>query len=262
MVHDVLIRRATLALAFAALVALAPAQPLCADVTPSVVIPGQTMILTLTGRSAAPLTVSGLIVGTINTGTPNGPVVTGFGCGGCFPQMLGNGQTINWSFPWPATFNQPLYYLRVDYWQGTGPIVTKWIPVHIAGGAPLLATTQNLRVNQTTNFAVSAPAFAGGIYVAAISGSTNVGFPVSNASFAVLDQQHPLFGLSWPVPVPGVFNGFLGVLDAAGATGAINIAMPNVPALAGTCVVLQVGIVPANGAAAVVTNSLSFVVAP
>lgn len=255
-----------LALLLLILAGPATGQYLGATIAPSVVVPGQSVTVTVTGTPTNPGVTLPMVVSAIRLGSPTGPLALGFGCGNCFGVTVGPGGTATTVFTWPLNLTAPVYYIEVTYIVG-GAFATESFPVGVAPADPSLVGTgggtssPTLRVGMLTNLLLNGTTFAGAPYVAAAATTTNTGFPLPGGGWATLDVTSPLFSLSYPSPPPGIFLAFQGNLNAAGAA-TLGVAVPALPQLASEAVAIQAVVVSPLSGLPVPTNTLTFTILP
>lgn len=249
-----------------ALAAAAGAQNVCAIVSPNVVPPGVATPLTVTVQDATGAGyqyAANCVTTSIHTGSPTGPAVPLFLsiCGTTFVTVAPYGSASK-TYNLPATLAAGHYFVRIRYrLVGTTTLILEYVPFQVApAGDPLLTATTIAQVGQTLSMNLAAPAFPGEIYVAAASLTTNTGIPAGPGVQVALDAD-PVFFLSFPVPLAGVFTNFQNVLDPAGNASGINVTFPNDPLLAYLPFHVQAAVVPAAGSP-VLTNCLNFCIAP
>ena len=146
---------------------------------------------------------------------------------------------------------------------GGGAQTTTWAPFTIQNPNDAnIAQATVLQVGMPWVVDLTAPTLPGTFYTAAVSFGTNTGFNLpSTGDFVSLDMD-ALFGLSFPVALPGVFTNYLGVTDVSGIAAGITANVPNSPSLAYTPVSLQAGLVDLLTGAVTMTNVVGSYIRP
>ncbi len=154
------------------------------------------------------------------------------------------------------------YYIKFQYrLMNTTTLLTEYVPFQVATSTtPNLTATTIAQVGQTLSMTLSAPTLPGETYVVAASLSTNTGILVAPGLNVSLDPD-AVFALTFPAPLPGIFDNFQGVLDGAGFASSINVNFPYIPAIAYLPFHVQGAVVPILGSP-VLTNCLNLCIAP
>lgn len=250
------------AVALVALLAFATgtdAQDIAGTVSPSAVLPGSVVTLTITEATgvgvvlAHPCGFEGVAVG-----GPGGSLIAGSGCA---PANTPLGPHASLSGTWNVSgFGPGRYAFRVRYQDANNVQRTEWFCFDVAYPFfPTLTAVTNAQVGQPLDLRIDAPNFSGVPYLVAAARTSNAGFFIAPGQHVCLDPD-AVFALSFPVPHPALFSGFQGVLDATGEATGITVHIPNLPALRGQPLRVQAVLVPLVGAASL-TNPLSFSVA-
>lgn len=246
---------------------VASAQQLSVAISPNPAPLGAPITISAEAAYGPLWTPGGCLVTSVRSGGPNGPVVRVFGCtflAVAIP-VCGTGGT-----PRTTVWNQLLTgngsAAPGDYWvtiaHSPAPfsaITTEAFCVTIEAAATDPKLTASAAPQWGSYFAMNldAPLYPGSIYAVALSGSTNVGIPLSPTELLCLDFD-ALFNFSFPAPLPPFIN-FQGGLDAAGQAPGLGIQFPPNPGL--TCFPFhaQAVILDISGAL-VATNGLSLTV--
>ncbi len=206
---------------------------LSCQISPNPAVPGMALTYTVEATVVGALQ-TGCGISEIRQGSPSGPIVwQPFFC----PLIL---IPVGPGAPWTGTFQTlanngsplaPGTYYAIINWNGQGALQPAGcFPFRLDGAVgypdPVLSASGNLVGGQTTTFTLSSPTDPGALYICAASMTTCTGWLLPNGSHVALDMNDPVFPLSYPVPLPGVFNGFSGVLDGSGSTSAISVSVP------------------------------------
>lgn len=224
------------ALACAVLVTAAPGQLLNVTVTNPVPIGSPVTVTAFDAYNGGLFTPFGCLLSGIYD-APGGNVVAIFPCTflgvpipACNSGMPPRTQT------WAGTMTPGRYWIEISHSVGPfGPITNEYYCVDIfdpAQGPPAALTAVNTpTIGTNFQMSINSPSDAGATYILALSGSSNVGAPIAPGLSACIDVD-PLFNLTYPSPVPGIFNNFQSTLDATGTSVGISVNIPNDPALA------------------------------
>ena len=202
-------------------------------ITPDTAPAGTARVIELTNGPLAPISVQSTFClwTSIHTGGPGGPlapVLSPF----CLPasgslQPCGT-TTQNWTPP--AVLAPGTYWMKCQYVDATGAIVPRWVDFRIdATSEPTLTPVSPPQVGQTWALILSHPADPNSGYVAGASLSTDQGIALPGLPLTL--DQDLLFNLSFPVPHPGLFTDFQGVLDANG-NAALFVHIPPIAGIA------------------------------
>jgi hypothetical protein len=239
--------------------------PVCATISPNPVVLGVNSSITVTVQDATGFGFeyqSACVARTVRVGTPGGPIAPlalSF-CGVNYVPVAPFGSATK-------TFNigvlsAGLYYVDVV----TRPVgslatTTTWVPFHVINaGDPVLTPQTTAQVGMPYLMDLTAPSLPGALCFTAAAFTTDVGFAFGSL-YVSLDFADPLFGLSFPVPYPGLFVNFQAVTDSAGNLPGIGINIPNLPSLAYLPVNVQTVVAPLAGAP-VLTNVVAACIAP
>ncbi len=242
------------------------AQAISCEVSPNPAMPGQAVTLTVRDASGAGFEhPTSCLAPTIIIGVPNGPVAPLFAsiCGtaptvvaplGSAFRVLSAGQS--------TTLGPGHFYFRVR-WRpvGTGGFTyqDEWVPFDLG---PLPADLQPqvpAQVGQVMPLLLNAPTGVNELYFMAASLTCNQGISGGPTLFVSLDYDF-VFQLSFPNPVVGLFDNFIGVLDSSGQASA-TVTLPNVPSLARLPLHLQAVVAPVVGSP-FVSNVLNLCIPP
>ena len=217
-----------------------------------------TVSLTVEATATASL-LTGCGIIEVREGSPTGPIVyQPLFCIGLFI-LVGPGTP--YTVGWPGTATPGTYYVRIDYSDtATGALQPPaWFPVRVddpnTPNDPILTSSGAITGGATTTFQVSHPIAAGATYIMAASQTTNTGFAVSATTRVDLDMDF-VFSLSYPLALPGVFNNFVGNLDASGNSSGVSINVPPGIIAPGAPAAVQCGIIGTGGIT--VSNCLTF----
>jgi len=213
----------------------AVAQPalLSCQIAPNPATPGAVLTYTVEATVAGGLQTGGGITG-IRQGSPNGPLVWQSSSPPGLLIPVGPGAPWTGVFQTLANNGTPLapgtYYAIIN-WFGQGTALPQGcFPFRLDGAVgfpePVLSASGNLTGGQTTTLTLSSPPDPGALYICAASMTTCTGWSLPNGAHVALDMNDPIFPLSYPTPLPGVFNGFSGALDGSGQTSAISVFVP------------------------------------
>jgi hypothetical protein len=251
------------ALLLAALPALARAQALSVTLSQNPAPLGTPITVTaLDAYNRGLYTPGGCLITSVRKGAPNGPSVGFFPCTLLPVAIPPCGSPTPRSATWtPANNLTPdLYFIEITHSVGPFmPTTTEYYCVTLEGAVPgpRLAASGPPMVGGLLALNIAAPAYPNAIYVAALSGSTNVGIALPGGQRLCLDPDL-LFSLTFPVPIPGIFTNFQGVLDASGQVGNIAVAIPNLPQL--VCFPFHAQAVVLSGSSLIPTNDLTLYV--
>ncbi len=251
-------------------IALFAALPLAAQdvsmvVTPNPAPQGSSISVAVTAASQ-PISVGGCVISGVHQGNPSGPNVMGpiF----CITIVLNINACATVTRTWNGngTGGQPVppgdYWIRVDIFSvGPLPVASsEFFPLTIVGPAsrPTLTALTAPQIGQPLVFGIAAPADPNAPYIAAVSFTTNVGLALSGAQHLALDLD-ALFALSFPNPLPLLFSGFQGSLDATGSANNITLSLPFAPFLQCTGIACQAAVFPAAGGLQL-TNGVSLTI--
>jgi hypothetical protein len=235
------------------------AQAISGTITPTIANPGQTVTLAVTGVQAVTLP-DPCIPDDIRVGGPGGTIIVpGIFCIQVL-QPLGIGQVVSGTWTVPSNAAPGAYWMRVRYFDAVG-VVDEYFCLEVRtppGSGPTVAAQSVAQVGQTLSLSLADPSAAGFNYLMAASFTSTVGIPLG-PSLLCLDPD-VLFGLTFPTPLPGIFNGFQGTLDATGTAGPISIVIPNDPGLAYFPIKIQ-AVVPTTALFGI-SNTLNLTIAP
>ena len=227
---------------------------LSCSISPNPATPGQGLTFAIQATTPGYLN-SGCGINEIRMGSPTGPIVwQPFIC----PFLLilvGPGSSSYVSHPGTtaggAAFAPGTYYAVINWNSGGAAQPSGVFPFRLddpmAPPLPVLSSAGGLAGGQTTAFTLTSPADPGGFYIAAASMTTNTGWFLPGGEHVALDSGDPIFALSYPTPLPNVFGGFSGSLDASGSTSAISISVPASVVAVGTPGAIQAAIIDATG---------------
>ena len=227
---------------------------LSCQVSPNPATPGQGLTFAIQATIPGYLQ-SGCGINEIRMGSPTGPIVwQPFIC----PFLLilvGPGSSSYASHPGTsaggAAFAPGPYYAIINWNSGGVAQPSGAFPFRVddptAPPLPVLSSAGGLAGGQTTTLTLTSPADPGGFYIAAASMTTNTGWFLPGGGHVALDLGDPIFSLSYPTPLPNVFGGFSGSLDASGSTSAISISVPASVVAVGTPGAIQAAIIDATG---------------
>jgi hypothetical protein len=131
-----------------------------------------------------------------------------------------------------STLAPGTYWIEVRFWDSSfSTLRSEYFCFAVDGTPPIPLLSQVTPPVIGTNWtlSLSSPPDPGAAYFMAASATTNVGLPPGNPVFCL--DQDAIFALSFPNPLPGVFNNFQGNLDAGGTAGNISISLPSLPLL-------------------------------
>ncbi len=241
-------------------------QYVCPTVTPNIIPPYTNAGITVSVQDATGAGYqyrTNCLTTSITIGSPTGPFVN-LGLFLCLTsyQTVAPYGTATKSYSLPNTLAPGIYFVKVQYRLiGTTTLLTEYVPFQVAVPTdPTLTATTIAQVGQTLSIDISAPAHPYEVYIAAAALTTDVGIPVAPGLTVALDND-AIFGLTFPVPLAGVFDNFQGNLDGSGFFSGINVNFPNVPALAYLPFHVQAAVVPFSGSP-IMTNCLNFCIAP
>ncbi len=213
------------------------AQAISCEVSPNPAMPGQAV--TVTVRDATGLGFefpTNCLAPTITIGIPNGPVAPLFAsiCGtapavvaslGSATRTLTAGQT--------TTLGPGHFYFRVR-WRPVGTpgstYQSEWVPFDLGTLSADLQPQAPAQVGQVMPLLLNAPTAINELYLMAASLTCNQGISGGPMLFVSLDYDF-VFELSFPIPLAGLFDNFIGGLDSSGQALAM-VTFPNAPALA------------------------------
>ena len=236
------------------------AQGVSAVILPNPVLPGSTVSVTVTeanGTSIVFTTPCGF--DQVRADSPTGPVINASPC------PLANTPVSPWgsvSGTWNVSgFGPGTYWLRMRYWDANLAVLTsEWCCLQVAYPfTPTLTAQTPAQVGQDLLMTLGSGFPAGTPYVAAASYTTNQGLPLGPGNYLCLDIDF-LFDLSFPIPLPGLFSNFIGVLDANGSATGLTVHLPNIPFLQCKPLHVQAAVLPPSGLE--LTNVLNFTIAP
>jgi hypothetical protein len=251
---------------FACTAGLLAAQAICPTVTPAIVPPGAAtaILVTVTDTTGLGFQHQGSCVATsIHAGMPFGtavplPVTI---CSTAIVTVPPYGSATK-TFNLPASLASGHYFARIR-WRpvGASTLLDSWVSFVVQdASAPTLTALTAAQTGQVLSLGLSAATAPGGIYVAAASLTTDVGIPLGGGLHVALDYDL-VFQLSFPVPHGGLFNNFLGPLDAAGMAPGLDVVIPPGPLLAGLPLHVQAAILPVSGPT-LLSNCLNLCIAP
>ena len=218
--------------------------PVCCTVSPNPLVLGTGSSVTITATDATGAGFeyqSQCLASTVRVGMPNGPFapIAISLCGASYVPVAPGGSASK-NFGFLGGLGTGTYYVDVKTRPiGGGTLVTTWVPFHIVNPTdPILSETAPPQVGMPYNMSIAAPNNASNAYFMAGSLSTNTGAMVSSL-FVSLDFNDPLFALTFPNPLPGVFVNFAGITDPSGNATGIVVNVPNDPGLVGLPVNFQ-----------------------
>lgn len=229
---------------------------LSCEISPNPATPGQGLTFAIQATTPGYLQ-SGCGINEIRMNSPTGPIVwQPFICP--FLLILVGPGSSSYAFhsgttAGGAAFAPGTYYAVIN-WNGTGggaPLPSGVFPFRIddpmAPPLPVLWSVGGLAGGQTATFTLTSPVDPGAFYIAAASMTTTTGWFLLGGQHVALDMGDPIFALSYPLPLPNVFGGFSGSLDASGFTSAISISIPVGVVATGNPGAIQAAIVDAMG---------------
>lgn len=225
--------RFTLLLAIiAAIAGSAPAQSVSATIAPNPATPGQTLQFTLTAFQAIQLP-SSCAYTNIRAISPAGPPMPlGFFCLTVITP-LNPGQSKNQTIS-TAGYGPGTYWVEVQYF-GAGPgIASEFFCFELRNSlasGPILSSQTPAQQGTTLLLTLADPPSAGQFYIAAASLTSNTGIPVPGFASPLCLDPDPIFDLSFPAALPGLFSNFSGVLDGSGQATGIAVSIPVAPVL-------------------------------
>lgn len=226
------------------------------------VAPGQATAFTVTNAGSVNITLgSGCAYATVRQGLPTGPITFMPLCTSISLNIPPCG-TATTSFTPAAGLAPGLYWFEVRYATLLGANLNReYFPFHVLDPAqPVLFPVTQARVGQDLILGLTAPNQAGGVYVAAASYTSNLGFAAGPTQYVAIDYDW-LFGLSFPSPDPFLFSNFQGAIDPFGSAPPIIVHIPALPALVCKPLHVQVAVLGGTGAF-VLSNPLNFSIAP
>ena len=234
-----MIRIACLCITLSLALPLLPAQLLSGTVAPTVIQPNGMVTITVSDTFGLGLQLpSSCAINAIYQGGPNGALVpTGIFCGSAITPIpaCGSGtvsQTWGPSFA-GITLSPGTYWIEVRFWDsGFSTLRSEYFCFAVDGTPPMIPLLSQVTpavIGTNWTLGLSSPPDPGAAYFMAASATTNVGIPPANPVFCL--DQDAIFALSFPNPLPGVFNNFQGNLDAAGGANNISLSLPNFPPL-------------------------------
>jgi hypothetical protein len=236
------------------------------QVSTNPVMPGQTVTFTVTNASSQSLNLgSGCAYAAVRQGLPSGPIVYNPICTTILVNLPPCG-TVTTPYTPAAGLAPGLYWFQVRYLTGPSSvaganIMNEYFPFHVLDPTqPVLFEVAPARVGQDLILGLSAPAQPGGVYVAAASYTSNVGFAAGPTQYVGLDLDW-LFALSFPAPDPFLFSNFQGGIDPFGNAPPIVVHVPNLPALVCKPLHVQVAVLGSTGPF-VLSNPMNFAIAP
>jgi len=212
------------------------AQGVSAVVTPNPAPVGQPITLTITEAQGTGIQLpSSCVYTSIHSGGPTGPVVAAPLCLAVItpvPAWGTRSQTWNQQDNSGQQVPSGRYWFEIRYWDNSFTnIDSDFFCVDVAGapGFQTLVATTGAQTGQPLLMDVQAPAFAGGVYVAAASLTTDTTQTFAPITLCLDDDV--LFNLSFPVPHPALFANFQGALDVSGNATGLTVLVPNLPQL-------------------------------
>ena len=231
------------------------AQGVSATTTPDAVSNGGVVTLIIKAANGTVHLPDSLGFVAVRQGSPTGPNVnTIFSMPVIVTIPACTTYTTLWQVPLQTTAVPVTYFFEVLAWNASYTSYTiDFFPVTVNPPQAALVEVWPTTRGLLWNMALGAPTFAGAPYVAAISATTNVGMAGPAGQFIALDAD-PLFAISFPNPLPGVFSGFQGSLDVFGTAPPIVTAIPNIPSLACLPLHMQAGVLNPTTGNVVLTN--------
>jgi len=243
--------------------AAAQSASLSCQVSPNPVTPGGAMTFAVQATVPGYL-ASGCGINEIRQGTPTGPIVwQPFLC----PLILipvgpGGFYGVNFQASGMAGPLAPGTYYAIINWSGGGVSQPSGVfPFRVDSPNtppdPVLSASGNLVGGQTTNLTITSLTDPGAFYICAASRTTNIGWSLPGGQHVSLDMNDPIFALSYPAAVPGVFNGFSGALNGSGVSSGISITIPAGVIATGSPGAVQGAVIDTAGNIKL-TNALTF----
>ncbi len=242
----ILLHACSLALAFALPLG---AQTVAATTSPDPAPNGGVVTLTIKAGAGAINLPNSAGYWAVHMDTPTGPIVPGNMSLPVIVTVPAFGTyTTQWQAPLLLTSAPATFFIEVRAWNANySAQTTDFFPVTVNQPEAVLFELYPALQGQPWQLALGAPTHPAAPYIAAISMTTNTGITAPGGAHIALDAD-PLFALSFPQPMPGLFIGMQGVLDFMGASPPIVTLIPIVPALASMPLHIQAAVLdPVTG---------------